>query len=139
MTISKVLAASFFLAMIFITALASASDWEVVEKVRYDSAGDNEPYDFVLHKPAGYNDAGEYTQLQIMQRGEVLLQLIDEGGFASLADALTQENKQLKEKNLLKSKNLLMIPSLRGNSKYPLLRCSVGPTEVPREVCTLLR
>lgn len=92
-----------------------------MEQVRYDWAGDNKPYDFVLRKPAGYNDAGEYTQLQIMQKGEVLLQLNDEGGLVSLADALTQENKQLKKKNLLKSKNLLIIPSLRGKSKHQLL------------------
>ncbi|MBJ6802072.1 hypothetical protein [Geomonas propionica] len=92
-----------------------------MEKVSYDWRGDKIQYNFVLRAPADYDAGGDYTQLQIMREGKLVLEVNDNDGLAKLADALTAENKKLKKKNILKSKHLLMISSLKGKSKHPLL------------------
>jgi hypothetical protein len=117
----KLLVTFVFLAMTFVASVASATQWKTVEKAHYDWNGDRNLYDFVLRAPADYDAGGDFTQLQIMREGKVVLEVNDNDGLAKLADALSSENKKLKKKNILKSKYLLMISSVKGRSKHPLL------------------
>jgi hypothetical protein len=110
-----------FLALTFVASVSSATQWKTVEKVRYDWSGNKNPYELELRAPADYDAGGDYTQLLIIREGKVVLEVNDDNGLAKLADALSPENKSLKKRNILKSKHLLMISSLKGRSKHPLL------------------
>jgi hypothetical protein len=133
------------------SSLASSSTWKTVEKVSFDWVGDKNPYVFLLKAPSGYNDGGNYLQLQIMREGKVLITINGDEGFAKLDDALAPENS-LKKRNILESEHLLMIPSLKGRSKYPLLLLfgwaygsspgsihvvALGDDQVPKEILNL--
>lgn len=99
---------------------ASGAEWKIIEKIHFDWRGDKRPYEFILKAP-GRIDGGDYTQLQIKQNGKVLCEVMDDDGLAKLSDALPSEGKMIGKKNILKSKYLLMLPDLKGNSKHPLL------------------
>jgi hypothetical protein len=109
------------LCSLYAPILAFGGDWKIIEKVHYDWKGDKNPYDFVLRAPDVLDGGGDYTQLQIMLNGKVLYEVNDDDGLAKISVALTSERKKLCNKNILKSKYLMMISGIKGNSKYPLL------------------
>lgn len=101
--------------------LAFGGDWKIIEKVHYDWRGNNNPYEFVLRAPDVLDGGGDYTKIQIMLNGKLLYEVNDDDGLAKISDTLTSKRKKLVNKNTLKSKYLMMIPEVKGSTKYPLL------------------
>lgn len=107
---------------------ASTLKTKVVESFEYNWAGsDSEPYKFILQGPDDDNYQENFTRVQISYKGKVVFMLSDKWGlyvqykekYVTLTLSDTLKNSCLK--NPLKSDYLLMIPVIRGKSKYPLL------------------
>ena len=98
------------------------TDWKTISSFQYKWSGNGRPYGFVLRVPSSYDGAGDFTQLQIVRGGKPLLSVTDEDGFARFVDELVSEDmKRLSKTNLLDSPYLLMMPSVKGHSRFPLL------------------
>lgn len=98
------------------------ADWKTVSSFQYGWSGHGDPYGFVLRVPISYDGAGDFTQLQIVRGGKTLLSVTDEDGFAKFADELVSEDMtRMSRTNLLDSPYLLLMPSVKGHSQFPLL------------------
>lgn len=101
-------------------APARATQWKTVQSVSYDWAGDGAEYQFTLSIPDPWDDAGDFTKLQIVRRGKVVYELTDMSGLEKYENEIAGELKGSAKKNLLPSPYLLMIPSA-GKADSPSL------------------
>jgi hypothetical protein len=122
----KIERAAVVLLSVYVGAAWSAPDrpsgWKLVDDVTYDWRGDSRPYEFAMSVPEDYHRGGDFTQLRILLRGREIFQLKDEDGLAKLKDEpFSHEILEASRQNLLNSEHLLMLPGLKGSSRYPVL------------------
>lgn len=104
------------------TTTGVAAEWRTFGTVSYDWRGESLPYDFVLRVPTDYDGGDDFTQLEIIRHGEVVFTVTDENGITKYSQAI--ENRDIKKiisRNLLHSEHLLMVPTIKGRSRFPLL------------------
>jgi hypothetical protein len=103
------------------SGIANGAPWKTIEVVRYDWHADGQEYEFVLLVPSVYDAGGDFTRLDIARYGKVVYTLTDSDGLTKYNDDWIDGNWLFRKKNILKSKYLLMVPGIKGNSNYPLL------------------
>lgn len=94
--------------------------WKTVQTLDYDWAGDGNAYQFTLLIPDPWDDAGEFTKLQITRHGKLVYELTDPSGLVNYQDEIDSEMKKQAKGNLLPSRYLLMLP-IKGNSAKPVI------------------
>jgi hypothetical protein len=99
-----------------------AAEWRTFGRVSYDWRGDSVPYDFVLRVPTDEDLEDLFTQLEIIRHGEVVFTVIDKDGIMPYTYTNeTGDIKKITSRNLLHSEHLLMVPTIKGRSRFPLL------------------
>ena len=104
------------------TSTSPAKDWKTFDRASYDWIGDTVPYEFVMRLPENIG-AGDFTQLEIIRQGRVVLTVTDEDGISKYDEGIEQNSdmQKMAGKNLLPSMHLLMMPKVTGQSRFPLL------------------
>ena len=101
-------------------AAPTPTQWKIVQSVSYDWAGDGTEYLFTLSIPDSWDDAGDFTKLQITKRGKIVYELTDTSGLVKYDEGISGEMKHIAKRNLLPSPYLLMLPGA-GKADSPIL------------------
>lgn len=99
---------------------AKGVKWKTVQKLTYDWAGNGGEYQFALFIPDPWDDAGDFTRLQVTHRGKVVYDLTDPSGLVGYENEIEGEMKSSAKNNLISSPYLLMIPRV-GKTDTPML------------------
>jgi hypothetical protein len=92
---------------------------KIVQKLNYDWSGDGNGYEFILSIPEPWDDAGDFTELQIARNGKVVYALSDQSGLVKYQSELGSK-KIVSTQNLLSSTYLFMSPS-KEKTALPVL------------------
>lgn len=108
------------------TLSAAASDppsqWKTIERLTYDWCGGAVPYEFLLRVPVDYGSGGDFTRLEVARGGQEIFTVTDADGIAKYkTEIFTKAMKERSKDNLLASEHLLMLRSVNGKSRCPLL------------------
>jgi hypothetical protein len=130
-----------------------STKWKTVETLSYSWCAVAMPFEFVLSIPVDHDSEGDFTRLQVVKGGTVVLAINDEDGMAKYSQEIPDgPMREQCAKNLLASEHLLMLPSVKGRSDCPILMmfgCSyasspgslhviaLGDARVPREILRL--
>lgn len=119
---TAILALLFTLATLPTAASDPPSQWKTIERLTYDWCGGSVPYEFVLRVPVDYGSGGDFTRLEILRGGQVIFTVTDDDGIAKYnTTIISVAMKERSKPNLLPSEHLLMLSSVTGNSRCPLL------------------
>jgi len=99
-----------------------AMKWKTIETLNYNWCAATVAYEFVLTVPVDYDSGGDFTRLQVMKDGKVVLEVNDDDGIAKYTQEIPDgPMREDSRRNLLASEHLLMLPSVQGKSKCPVL------------------